>query len=247
MTKAPSHVKCIDITWEGHADCQLCAIRKSDIMADVDVTRFERLLRRITQFKYAKKTMLFVEGSPADSLYVVRKGTVKLEESLPDGSPRIVRVVKKAGVVGLEAFLNNHQRYDQTAIALQDAEVCRIPNEVIKNLLDEDPEFYKSVMKEWHDQMEASNEVIVEYSTGALKKRLVAVLLMLIEEAKRNAQIEIEMLHIDDMAALTGVTRESVSRIISEFKRDKLLEKSSPGKMKFDEAGFRKVAESFAD
>ena len=66
---------------------------------------------------------------------------------------------------------------------------------------------------------------------------------MLIDEANRNDLIEIEMIPIEDMAALTGVTRESVSRIISEFKRSKLLSKSGPHKMLFNEAQLRKVAE----
>ena len=243
MTKAPSHVKCVDITREGIADCQHCAIRKYDLLADVDVAKYEQLLKRVVQFCYAKKTVVFVENSPAQAMFVVRKGLLKLEETLSDGSTRIVRVIKRGGVAGLETFLDNGQRFDQTAIALQETEICRIPYEVVESLLNTEPEFYKAVLKEWHDQIEATNRVIVEFSTGSLKQRLACVLLMLIEEANHNSQIEIEMLHIDDIAALTGVTRESVSRILSEFKRQEVLIKSGPGKMRFDEKSLREIAE----
>lgn len=243
MSKVPNHVKCLDVTWEGHADCLHCAIRKHDILADVDVVKYERLLKRIIQFSYSEKSMLFVEHSPAKHMYVIRKGLVKLEETLSDGSARIVRLVTKGGVVGLEAFLNDHQRYDQTAIALQKAEVCRIPHSVMKDILHTDPDFYKAVLKEWHYQLEASNKVVVDFSTGTLKQRIARVLLMLVDEARHNNQLEIVMMHIDDIAALTGVTKESVSRNMAELKRNKVLIKSGPNKMRFDEAALREVAQ----
>lgn len=247
MTKTPSHVKCVDVTREGIADCQHCAIRKNDILANVDVIKYEELLKRIIQFCYAKKSVIFVENSPADAMFIVRKGLIKLEETLSDGSTRIVRIIRKGGIAGLETFLDNGQRFDQTAIALQETELCRIPYEVVDNLLKIEPDFYKAVLKEWHHQIEATNRVIVEFSTGSLKQRLACVLVMLVEEANHNAQIEMEMIHIDDMAALTGVTRESVSRILSEFKRQEILIKSGPGKMRFDENALREIAESTSE
>ena len=242
MTKAPAHIKCLDVTYTGRADCQHCAIRKNDIFANVDVIKHENLLKRITQFNYAKKSVLFVENSPAESMFVVRKGLVKLEETLSDGSVRIVRIVGKGHVAGLETFLDNGKRYDQTAIALQETEICRIPYEITKSLLANESDFFKAVLNEWHLQIEASSKVIVEFSTGTLRQRLACILLMLIEEANHNSLIEIEMIHIDDMAAMTGGTRESVSRIVSDFKRGKILTKSSVGKMRFDELALRDIA-----
>ncbi|MEB8434464.1 Crp/Fnr family transcriptional regulator [Cocleimonas sp. KMM 6892] len=242
MTKTHEYIKCVDVTREGIADCQHCAIRKYDFLANIEVAKYEQLLKRIVQFCYPKKSVLFLENSPADAMYVVRKGMIKLEETLSDGNPRIVRIIKRGGVAGLETFLDSGQRFDQTAITLQHTEICRIPYDVVETLLKSEPDFYKSVLKEWHQQIEASNRVIVEFSTGSLKQRLACVLLMLIEEANHNLNVELDMVHIDDMAALTGVTRESVSRILSEFKRKKILIKSGPGKMRFDEKSIQEFA-----
>ena len=230
--------------YEGHADCQHCAIRSEDILADVDVVKYEQLLKGISQFSYTKKSIVFFENYPADAVFIVRKGLVKLEETLSDGTTRIIRIVRQGGVAGLETFLDNGQRFDQTAIALQDTEICRIPYGVIKAILTTDPAFYKAVLKEWHCQIEASNRVVVEFSTGNLKQRLACVLLMLIDETNRNSLLEIDMISVEDMAALTGVTKESVSRVISEFKRNKLLTKSGPHKMLFDEVSLRKISEN---
>lgn len=244
MTSAPNHVKCLDVGWVGHADCQHCAFRKNGIFAVVNVSKFQKSLKRIIQLRYSKKAMLFVENAPAVELFIVRKGLIKLEETLDDGSRRIIRLVKKGGVVGLEAFLDNGQRFDQTAIALLEAEVCRVPYHVLKEILDSDPDFYKAVLKEWHYQLEASSKVVVEFSTGSLRQRVARVLLMLVDEANHDGLLEIRMIGTNDIAALTGTTRESVSRNMAEFKRNKLLIKSGPKKMRFDEVALRAVAKN---
>jgi CRP-like cAMP-binding protein len=114
------------------------------------IKKYKKLLGRIVQFSYAEKTMLFVENSPAKDMFVIRNGLIKLEDTLSDGSARIVRLLTKSDIVGLEAFLNNHQRYDQTAIALQKTNVCRIPHQVFKDIISTDPNFYKAVLNEWH-------------------------------------------------------------------------------------------------
>lgn len=244
MTKLPNHVKCLDITWIGHADCQHCAFRKNGILSVIDTSIFQKTLKRIIQLRYKKNSMLFVENAPAVELFIVRKGLIKLEETLDDGNRRIIRLLKKGSVVGLETFLDNGQRFDQTAIALLEAEVCRVPYQVMKDILDNDPNFYKAVLQEWHDQLEASRNTVVEFSTGSLRQRVARVLLMLVDEANHNGQLEIEMIHANDIAALIGTTRESVSRNIAEFKRNKFLTKSGPNKMRFDEFALREVAET---
>jgi CRP-like cAMP-binding protein len=247
MSKARNHIKCTDPKWEGRADCRHCPIRKFDIFAEVNLDKYEDLLKRIVLYDYAKKSMLYVENSPAIEMYIVRNGLLKLEETLGDGSTRIVRLVRKGGIAGLETFLNNGQCYEQTAIALKDTEVCKIPFPVINGILTSDPGFYKFVLKEWQKQMEASSRVIVEFSTGTLRQRCARVLLMLIDEANHEAKIGIEIMSLNDFAALTGVTRESVSRILSEFKRNKLLIKDDIHKMRFDEAGLREIAEHYTE
>jgi CRP-like cAMP-binding protein len=247
MSSASNHIKCTNPKWEGRADCRHCPIRKFDVFAEVNLEKYEDLLKRIVLYNYAKKSMLYVENSPAIELYIVRNGLLKLEETLSDGSTRIVRLVRKGEIAGLETILNNGQCYDQTAIALKDTEVCKVPFPVVNGILTADPDFYKFVLKEWQKQVKASNRVIVEFSTGSLRQRCARVLLMLIDEANHEAKIGIEIMVLEDFAALTGVTRESVSRILSEFKCNNLLIKDDIHKMRFDEAGLRKIAEHYSE
>ena len=98
-------------------------------------------------------------------------------------------------------------------------------------------------MEQWHQQLEASNEVLVKFSTGSLRHRVAQVFLYLVDEANRDGLIEIKKISVQDIASLTSSTRESVSRVIAEFKRNQVLIKSSPKKLHFDKVALRKQAE----
>ena len=57
----------------------------------------------------------------------------KLSYYLPDGGQRIVRLLRKTDVLGLECMISDE--YQHSAIALQPAEVCRLPASAVKKLL----------------------------------------------------------------------------------------------------------------
>ncbi|CAA6824705.1 MAG: Crp/Fnr family transcriptional regulator [uncultured Thiotrichaceae bacterium] len=235
--------KCKDVVWEGRADCQGCSIRGSVVLAGVDLALYENLLTSIMKFCYPGKTVLYNEGVKANYLYTVRKGLVKLEDTLEDGSVRIVRLIKQGQIVGLETLLDHEQRYEQTAVTIHETEVCRIPYRTFHSILEQDPGFIDAVMEQWHKQLEASEQVIVEFSTGTLRQRLAHILLLLVEDANHNHLVEVQMIPIEDIAALAGVTKESVSRILAEFKRNQVVIKSGPNRVRLNEEALRKMTE----
>lgn len=244
MTNSFNSIKCKDITWEGRADCLHCLIRRHDVLATVDVAQHEELLRPIIQYKYCRKNNLYNQGDEATDLFIVRNGMLKLEETLKDGTARIVRLIHRGGIAGIETLLDQNQSYEQSAIAVHETEVCKIPFRVFHNLMNIVPEFIDAIMKQWQQQLEASENVLINFSTGPLKQRLARIMLMLVEESYKQGNTEINMLQIEDIAALTGVTKESVSRVLAEFKRSQLLIKISPHRFDFDKEGLREIADS---
>jgi len=220
MNKQLTSTKCLNIKWEGHADCQHCAIRKNDIFAKLDVVKYEAILKPVFQYNYPAKSLLYVQDEAATDVYVIRNGIVKLEETLSDGSVRIVRVLQSGDAVGIETLLDNRQSYDQTAVVLRGAAICKIPYSVFEKLEEDNPAFFRIVMEEWHKQLEAADRVIVDFSTGSVHDRVARVLIALAECSMKRGSIEIEMLSVEDISALTSVARESISRVMANFKRD---------------------------
>jgi len=243
MNKQLQKPKCLNITWEGHADCQHCAIRKNDIFATLDVAKYEAILRPISQYTYPAKSLLYVQDAPATDVYVIRNGIVKLEETLGDGTVRIVRILQSGDAVGIETLLDDHQSYDQTAVVLRGAAICKVPYSVFVGLQEDNPTFSKIIMDEWHKQLEAANRVIVDFSTGSVHDRVSRVLIALAECSMRRGSAEIEMLSVEDISALTSVARESISRVMADLKRQKLLQKSGPNRMRYDWEGLNTLVD----
>ena len=71
----------------------------------------------------------------ATDLYIVRKGLIKLEQTLEDGTMRIVRLIQKGSIVGIETFLDHKQKYEQTATTIHKTQLCRIPERAFSPII----------------------------------------------------------------------------------------------------------------
>ena len=234
MNEQLSTPKCLNVKWEGHADCEHCSIRKNDIFASLDIIEYAEILKPIAQYYHPPKSILYVQNEPATHVYVIRNGVVKLEETLNDGSVRIVRLLQSGDAVGIETVLDDTQKYDQSAVVLRGGAICKIPFSVFDKLEEKNPHFSQIVMEEWHRQLEAADRVIVDFSSGNVHDRVARVLIAQAETSIKRGSIEIEMLSVEDMSALTSVARESISRVMAGFKRDGLLVKSGPNRMRYN-------------
>lgn len=234
--RAPS-VKCANMDWLGHPDCLYCIVRYNAVLAELDLASYETLLRSISKKHLPSKSYLYLQNQSASDLFVIRSGIIKLEEMKADGDVRIVRLLQSGDVAGLEACVDNGIGYNQSAVVLHGADVCKIPYRFFDKLAMGNICFAKNIMKTWYKQLSVSNRVIIEFSTGTVRDRVARVLLFLAEASRQRHSAEIEMLSIEDISALTSVASESISRVMAGFKRDGLLVKSGPNRMKYKWSG----------
>ena len=241
MTKTDK-AKCLDPVWEGTAHCATCAVRRYTMFAGVPAASFDHLLKPIDQIHYPARAHLYRENDSAEFIYVIRHGLVKLEHTTPRGELRVVRLLGQGDTVGLEAVLDRGNRYGQSAITLREVEVCRIPHENLIQLEREHPAVSEAVMRHWQRQLEAADRVIVDFSTGKVRERVARVLLRLAYDSRQQKLADMEMLGVEDIAALVGVTPESVSRCLADMKRERLLVKSAAHRFVFDWAGLTEAS-----
>ena len=211
--------------WKGIESCENCVIRHMALFADLQHNDFELIHKPIVEMKLTSGETLYNEGDPSDYLYTVRSGIIKLTQYLPDGSQRIVRLLKTGDVAGLEALIN--PGYEHFAVVLQDVELCQIPKEVVERLNVETPRLHKQLLARWHSAVQSADEWLTELSTGSSKSR-VARLVIGLSDKKDNS---CTLFSREDLGAILGVTTETTSRIIAEFKRAGALK--SMGKNRF--------------
>lgn len=205
--------------WSGEADCKRCSLRESALFAGLEQSDFEQVHQPIDQLLLQPGQTVYRAGVTGDRLFTVRSGMLKLVQYLPDGAQRIVRLVKTADVTGLEALLS--QPYAHDAVAMQPTELCCLPVATVKSFSERNPELHIELLKRWHRALSEADAWLTELSTGQARERVARLLLRLVRD---NAQHECVLFGREDLGAMLGITTETASRTVAEFKRQGLLQ-----------------------
>jgi CRP-like cAMP-binding protein len=225
--------------WSGEADCVNCSIRTSVLFAGLTESDFAQIHDPIDQFNLKPGTSLYRAGDAAESMFTIRTGALKLVQYLPDGSQRIVRIVRMTDVLGLEAMLEGG-RYQHEAIALQPTEVCRLPGRVVRELGCNNPDLHRELISRWQRALNEADAWLTELSTGSARQRIARLLLRLVRDRESSA---CQLFSREDMGAMLGITTETASRTIAEFKRQSLLVETSPNRFLLDIPNLKRIAE----
>ena len=140
--------------------------------------------------------------------------------------------MKSTDVAGLETLLG--EPYKHHAYALQATEVCRYPSSSVVELSRHNPKLHQNLMTRWQSALSDADTWIIELSTGSAKQRVARLLLRLAKDAKDS---QCTLFGREDMGAMLGITTETASRIIAEFKRQYLMKESGAGQFICDVTG----------
>ena len=242
MTNRLSRSLCTQPAWVGRADCKHCVIRYMMLFSALDIENFDHILEPITNLGFAAKAKVYGIGDEGEAIYSIRKGLIKLEQYFPDGSTRIVRLLGPGSVIGLESQVT--KTYQHTAIALQELDVCRIPVTSLIQLEKENSLLNQHVMQHWERHLSLADQWIIKLSSGIIRNRVINFLLMLWDYCG-NSSGNLKLLNYDDIAAIIGTSRETVTRTIAELKASDIIQKgSSPKEIRCDIEKLRKLIET---
>ena len=230
--------KSLGVFRDKHADCIHCSIRNQMLFSEVPQELLGHLQNNIDDQKYPRHSELYQQDEKGDFLFTIRRGLVKLVRELPNGTKRIVRLLRRGDVAGLEITLGHP--YQHTAIALQEADVCRIPMSVISYLSKDHPHLCHPLMERWQRGLDEADRFIVELSTGVAEMRFARLLIFLGESVTDRNCMSISR---EDMGAMLGITIETASRIMTDFKRRGLVKEISGTHCQCDFEQLRRIAQ----
>ncbi|MES9902694.1 MAG: Crp/Fnr family transcriptional regulator [Sedimenticola sp.] len=224
--------------WDGEADCISCTLRNSVLFAGLEEKDFDQIHQPIDLYTLQEGSTLYRAGEKGNRMYTIRSGVLKLVQSLPDGTQRIVRLIRATDVTGLEALLG--QTYKHDAVVLQPTQACSLPISVVQALAQTNPKLHQELLNRWQKALEEADAWLTELSTGSAKQRVARLLLRLV---RNRQEAECELFSREDMGAMLGITTETASRTIAEFKRQKLLVETLPNRFLLDVPSLGHIAE----
>jgi len=229
---------CTNIQWQGRAKCAVCEVRNFVLFSGLSQHELDTILTPIDNLHVPQHAVLYEQGTVAPYVYTVRSGLIKLRVQLPNGGQRIVRLLRPGDVAGLETLVG--ERYHHSAIALQDADVCRIPREVVLHLDQTHPEVHQALLRRWQRSVDQAELCITALSTGTAEARMARLLIML---GCTSDQPE-TMPGREDMGALLGITTETASRVMAEFRRRGLIHSDKGNELVCDHSALTQLAKS---
>jgi CRP/FNR family transcriptional regulator len=205
--------------------CQLCAQRFNSVFCKAREEHIEVINDKKVCNIYKKGQQLFNEGAYPFGVFCINDGKVKLSHQGDDGKEHIIRLLKGGDVLGYRALLSG-DRYSASAIALEDTQVCFIPKDVFVNVLQHDAGMAFEMMKVLSDELHRSEIKLTHLAQKPIRERLAETLLFIKETYGFEADgITLAVkLSREEIANLVGTATESTIRLLSEFKKDGMIE-----------------------
>lgn len=169
---------------------------------------------------------IFFEGDPAHRLYIVQAGEVKLVKHSAGGQDVILQVFGAGQVFGGIAFLVG-KRYPASAQAQTDATILSISSETFEQIVHRYPEVALTVIRVLGTRLMDTQEQVRQLVAERVERRLARILLRLADQvgvpAERGVRIDMPITR-QDLADMTGTTLETVSRTISRWRREGIVD-----------------------
>lgn len=221
--------------WTGVANCQACPIRKNALFASLTAEDFAEMHRPIDQWQHQPGSVIYAQGDPAQMVFTLREGLVKLVQVSADGTQRIVRLVRPTDAFGLEATV--HDTYDHSAISLHSSQLCRISAKLIHDLAMTRPELAASLLEHWHRVALDLDRSITDFNTGTARQRITRLMQWLSKDTD-----QCHLFGREDVGATLGLTTETVSRVVAELKRNRVIEEMRHNEFKVDVKAIGRIA-----
>jgi CRP/FNR family transcriptional regulator len=224
---------------KGKGHCQTCQIRHLSIFAQLPLER----LTEIQSFQpsvvtYSADETIYHQGDTALNAFTLRNGLIKLIKTLPNGRTQIVRVLRSGDLFGFDGFAD--ESYNHTAIPLSEIEVCRLPLGEIMELKKQNPEIENAMMRRWIQDLRHAEDMMLELGAKKAAERLASFLLRWCENTGGD-WIALPLSRAE-IGELLGLTIETVSRFLSDWKRQGFINEQRGSIQIQNMEGLRKAA-----
>jgi CRP/FNR family transcriptional regulator len=191
-----------------------------------------QLLAKAPTIDLTKGQSLFQIGAPADGCYWLKEGVLKVSITSNQGAERILAILGPGSIVGELAMIDGLPR-SASVQALRDSRLAFVSRNNFRECLRDSPELYPLLVDTLVARLRHADEEVAAASFLSLRARVAHALLQfakhLGEPTTTPDQVVIrDKLRQEDLAALADVARENVSRILSEWRKRKLIVRRSP-------------------
>ena len=224
-------------------NCLICPVREEHLFCNLPLPAVRKLQEIKSTAIYPKSAMLFIEGQQPRGVFVLCTGKAKLSTSSSEGKTIITKLSNAGDVLGLNATISNHP-YEVTAEMIEPGQANFITRDALLQFLRENGEVALRIAEQLSRNYYTAYEEIRMLGLASSPAEKFAKLLLSWDPGKAApdspSPMKMTLTH-EEIAEMIGTTRETVSRLFSDFKKKKLLEVNGSTLVLRDKASLRKL------
>ena len=200
-----------------------CLTHQGQVFCDLPTSALKEMESFTSSANYPKGGVLFLEGQPVSGIFVVSSGQVKLSICSLDGRVIILKIAQAGELLGLHAALSG-KPYEVTAEVKERAQITFIPRSVFARFLQMNVEAFMRIARLLMDSHYAEHGLIQSLLLARTASEKLSRLLLDWSASRGLGQDCFQlMLTHEEIGEIIGVTRETVTRLLGEFKNRQLL------------------------
>lgn len=173
---------------------------------------------------FKRNDIIYEEGGRINGFYCVVKGIIKIYKTGFDGKDQIIRFAKHGDIMGFRSTITGELACTTTKV-IEDASICYIPGELVKSYVKSNGEFAMDLLELACQELGESNDYLTDIAQKSVRERLAEVLMHLKWTFNLDSENFLQIsLTREELANIVGTATESVIRLLSEFRQDKLIE-----------------------
>jgi CRP/FNR family transcriptional regulator len=225
--------------------CDTCKAREFSACAPLTAEEQKRLVAIMRTVNVEPHHSIFDETDPAEYVYNVAGGTVKVYKLLGDGRRQITGFLSAGDFLGL----THNESYAYSAEALAPTTLCRFPRRKLEALLDEMPSLEQRLLAMASHELAAAQDQMMLLGRKSARERVVSFMLMLSNSAARHGRpsdpVALPMSR-GDIADYLGLTIETISRTLTRLRKQGLIELLDEKHVRLSKLSeLREIAEGF--
>jgi len=211
--------------------CAACAVRGLTVCAPLDRSGLGEIETLANAIGLAAAEQLFDEGEPAEHVFNVTDGTLKIYKLLPDGRRQVTGFLFSGDFLGLASG----EHYAYSAEAVTAARLCRFQRRRLDPFLRRHPEVERQLFDKASHELAEAQEQMLLLGRKTAKERIASFLLQLSRRAERRGlkgdPVALPMTRTD-IADYLGLTTETVSRCFTRLKSEGTIQLLPQGEVR---------------
>lgn len=199
-----------------HLKCLNCKSRQYSVFNNVDSETLNSLSKSKVLYTYSKKEVIFNKDDKVDGFYCIKDGLVRTLRNSKIGREQTFDLANAGKWVGFRDMITN-ESFTNTAISLEETEVCFISKESYENLLKDSYSFQREMTIYLANEWKKSEDKVYSLGLKQTHERLAELLLTFSSFSEKEDQIELKLTR-EVMASCIGTNTETLIRALSDFK-----------------------------